>query len=75
MRIDELEEVIAGGEIIEDYPVHQFGPACLVYGRTALGKVLHVVCSLRETVDVITLYEPDREEWEDDLKTRKKIQP
>lgn len=74
LRRHELEEVIGNGEIIEDYPAHHYGPACLVFGRTAEGKVFHVVCSLRETVDVITLYEPDPEEWEEDLKTRKRKQ-
>lgn len=59
------------GKIIEDYPKHHYGPACLVYGITTEGKVLHIVCSLRETIDIITVYEPDIEEWEDNLKERR----
>lgn len=67
----EIEEAIKGSEIIEDYPKHHYGPACLLLGKTAEGKSLHVLCSLQETVDIITVYEPDLDEWED-LKTRRK---
>lgn len=67
----ELEEAIQSGEIIEDYPHHHYGPCCLILGRTAQGKALHVLCSCQVVVDIITVYEPDRAEWEDDLRTRK----
>ena len=67
----EIEEAIASGEIIEDYPQHHYGPACLTLGRTARGRALHVLCSVRAMVDIITVYEPDRNEWEDDLRTRR----
>jgi len=43
----------------------------LIFGRTAQGKVLHIVCSRRPVVDIITVYEPGPDEWEADLKTRK----
>jgi hypothetical protein len=68
----EIEESIADGEIIEDYPKHHYGPACLLLGRTEKGKALHILCSLHEVVDIITVYEPDLEEWEEDLKIRRK---
>lgn len=67
----EIEEAIAAGEIIEDYPRHHYGPACLIAGRTAEGKALHLLCSVRATVDIITVYEPDPLEWEQDLRTRR----
>jgi hypothetical protein len=72
LRRHEIEEAAASGEIIEDYPGHHYGPACLVLGKTAEGKPLHLLCSLRPTVDLITVYEPDPVEWEEDLKTRRK---
>lgn len=67
----ETEEVIATGEIIEDYAQHHHGPACLVLGRTAQGKVLHILCSCRPVVDIITVYEPNLSEWAQDFKTRR----
>ncbi|MSQ28418.1 MAG: DUF4258 domain-containing protein [Dehalococcoidia bacterium] len=50
---DDVETALANGAVIEDYPDHRFGPACLVLGRAASGEPLHVVCSLREIVDII----------------------
>lgn len=67
----EIEESIADGEIIEDYPKHHYGPACLLFGKTERSKALHILCSLQEVVDIITVYEPDLVEWEEDLKTRR----
>lgn len=67
----EVEEAIAKGEIIEDYPDHHYGSACLVLGRTAEGKPLHILCSLQEVIDIITVYEPDLKEWKEDLRTRR----
>lgn len=72
IRRNEVEEAVKNGEIIEDYPKHHYGPACLILGRTGEGKALHVLCSLQEAVDIITVYEPDPVEWEEDLKTRRK---
>ena len=68
---DEIEEAIADGEIIEDYPRHHYGPACLILGRTSRDRPLHILCSVRLVVDIITVYEPDSAEWEADLRTRR----
>jgi hypothetical protein len=42
----EIEAVLTNGEIIEDYPEHHYGPACLLYRITKQGKVIHILCSL-----------------------------
>lgn len=68
---DEIEDAIASGEIIEDYPGHHYGPACLILGRTREGRPLHILCSVRSMVDIITVYEPDPTEWEADLRVRR----
>jgi hypothetical protein len=68
----EVEEAIANGAIIEDYPQHHYGPAALVLGRSGQNRPLHVLCSVRPVVDIVTVYEPDPNEWEPDLRTRKK---
>jgi hypothetical protein len=68
----EIEDAAASAELVEDYPQHHYGPCCLILGRTASGQALHLVCSLRVTVDIVTVYEPDPLEWEADLKTRRR---
>jgi len=73
LKRKEIEQAIKSGEIIEDYSEHHYGPACLLLGKTAEGKSLHALCSLQEVVDIITVYEPDLSEWEEDLKTRRKL--
>ena len=32
---DEIKEAILEGTIVEDYPLHNRGPCCLVYGATS----------------------------------------
>lgn len=73
LKRKELEEAVLSGEIIEDYPEHHYGPVCLLLGKTRKGKNLHVLCSLQEVVDIITVYEPDLIGWEEDLKTRRRL--
>lgn len=69
----EVEEAIRSGEIIEDYPDHHYGPACLILGKTREGKAVHLVCSQQGIVDIITVYEPDLIDWESDFKHRRKV--
>jgi len=59
----EVETVISEGEIIEEYPHDKYSPSCLVYGKTETGRDLHIQVSLPPVVVVITVYEPDPEEW------------
>ena len=61
----DIREVILSGEIIEEYPEHFYGPCCLVYGRTAGGRDLHVVLSFPPKGGVITAYVPDEAESTD----------
>jgi hypothetical protein len=72
--LDELEHAILYGEIIEPYPDDPRGPSCLVFGYSHQKRPLHVLCGNleREELLIITAYEPDRKEWEVDLKTRKR---
>ena len=59
ISVQELREAIARGEVIEDYPEDKYGPSCLIFGRTAAGRPLHVQCSCpwRSLVKVVTTYE------------------
>lgn len=61
----EIEQAIGRGEIIEHYPDDKYGPSCLIYGETATNRPLHIQCSLPPKVKIITVYEPDPDEWID----------
>lgn len=52
---DEVEEAILSGEIIEEYPADKYAPSCLINGRTAAARDLHIVCSLPPRVRIITV--------------------
>jgi len=67
INLGEVEEAIASGDMIEDYPEDKYGPSCLVLGFTRAGRPLHVQCShpTRPLVKIITVYEPDPERWTD----------
>ena len=67
----EIEEAIESSKIIEDYPNNHYGSACLLLGKTAKDKALHILCSLQEIVYVVTVYDTDLVDWEDDLETRR----
>ncbi len=65
--VQEIKETIDSGRIIENYPEDKHGPSCLIYGRTSLGRPLHVQCShpARSLIKIITAYEPDPARWVD----------
>ncbi|HLA05883.1 MAG TPA: DUF4258 domain-containing protein [Anaerolineales bacterium] len=67
ITVQELREAILDGEVIEDYPDDKYGPSCLVFGRTQSDRPLHIQCShpSREILKIITLYQPDPEQWID----------
>ena len=70
---EEVAQTILAGEVIEDYPDDKYGPSCLLFGRTASKRVLHVQCThpSRPLVKIVTAYEPDPTEWDETLKRRK----
>ncbi len=73
VSVAEVEEAISGrSEVIEDYPEDKYGPSCLILGYTKSGRPLHLQCSYpsRPLLKIITLYEPDPEQWVD-FRTRK----
>ena len=69
----EIREAGATSEMIEDYPTDKYGPSCLLLGRTDTRRPLHIQVSRKETpkVKIITLYEPEDDEWID-YKVRRK---
>ena len=70
---DDLFHIIMSGEIIEQYPNDYPFPSCLILGNSIRGNPLHIVCgSGKNKVWIVTVYIPDPDEWEADLKTRKR---
>ena len=65
ISVQKIREAIGTGKVIEDYPEDKYGPSCLVLGFTTNGKAIHVQCSYpsRPLVKIITVYEPDPNEW------------
>ncbi|MFC1805727.1 DUF4258 domain-containing protein [Planctomycetota bacterium] len=63
----EIREAGAQAEVIEDYPDDKYSPSALLLGFTNAGRPLHFQVSWAETplTKIITLYEPDPEEWTD----------
>ena len=60
------------GEIIENYPDDFPFPSCLVCGKSASGKVIHICMSNEgQSSKVITAYYPSLDKWEYDFRTRK----
>ncbi len=67
ITVQEVREAIETGEIIQDYPNDKYGPSCLVLGFTRTGRPLHIQCSYpsRPLVKIITVYDPDPDQWTD----------
>ncbi len=64
IKLNEVKEAIANGEILENYPEHQRGPCCLLNGTTKSGRILHIVCTTAQPVLVIiTVYIPKPPKW------------
>ncbi|NKB66077.1 MAG: DUF4258 domain-containing protein [Candidatus Latescibacteria bacterium] len=68
-NISDVEIRLAGrnARIIEDYPDDKYSPSCLLFGFTDQDRPLHlqVSCAESDLVKIITLYEPDEDEWID----------
>lgn len=73
ITVQEVREAFLECEVIEDYPEDKYGPSCLVFGKTKSNRPLHIQCThpSREIVKIITLYQPDPEQWID-YKVRRK---
>jgi hypothetical protein len=71
---EEIKHVLLTGEVIEDYPDDYPFPSALFAGGTKK-RPLHVVAAWDEVeimVYIVTVYEPDQDHFEPDLRTRRK---
>ena len=73
------ETIIAAAEsyeVVEAYPEDKYFPSYLLLGRQG-GEAFHALCGADvdgQNVRVVTAYSPSPEEWETDLKTRRRRQ-
>ena len=72
IKAADIEQAVKSGNIIEDYPNDPRGRSCLILGRLG-NRILHILFARFEAEEilVVTAYEPDSEEWENDWQTRK----
>ncbi len=70
----EIMEAAKNLTIIEDYPDDKYSPSCLLLGFSVAGRPLHIQVSRIESdlTKIITLYEPNNSEWDDNYSTRRK---
>jgi hypothetical protein len=71
---DDVRYVLDAGEVIEEYPEDAPYPSRLILGDREK-RFLHVVVAentLHEETIVITVYEPDPDQWEPGFKRRKR---
>ena len=68
----EIRQAGSRAEVIEDYPDDKHSPSALLLGFTGAGRPLHLQVSLTDAdlTKIITVYEPDPNEWTDFRKRR-----
>jgi hypothetical protein len=72
--VSDVRKAVKQGELVEDYPEDVRGHSCLILGHGVDGTQIHVVCSPKtDFLAIITAYIPSSQEWEPDLKKRKKL--
>jgi hypothetical protein len=73
ITIADVRNVLDNGEVIEDYPNDFPYPSRLVLGWRGI-RPIHIVAadnlSAGETI-IVTVYEPDPQQWDSDFKRRK----
>lgn len=69
----EIREIAENIEVIEDYPDDKYSPSCLLLGFTRSDRALHIQVSRMESnlTKIITIYEPNEQEWIDYRNRRK----
>src|SRR5436305_10749629 len=68
----EIREAGTRAEVIENYPEDKYSPSALLLGFTRAGRPLHFQVSFSDgpLAQIITIYEPDPNEWIEHRKRR-----
>ena len=73
--VHDVEVALQEATVLEEYPVlHRYLPDCLVLTFTHSGQPFPCVVACNQPADmilIVTVYQPNRQEWEDDWRTRK----
>jgi hypothetical protein len=57
ISLDNVFQVIAGAQILENYPNHQRGACCLLYAIDQEGRDIHIVCTTGQNrLIIVTVY-------------------
>jgi len=60
----DVRQALINGELLENYPEHRRGPCCLMSGKTAERRNVHIVVTTAlARLLVITVYEPKEPKW------------
>jgi hypothetical protein len=61
----EIQQTGLNAILIENYPDDKYSPSCLLLGFTEIHRPLHLQVSLIDSdkLKIITLYEPDFNQW------------
>jgi hypothetical protein len=73
IRVDDIEEALFSGEVIEEYRSDKPFPSVLVNGRTLKGRPIHVVVGVNveeQEIHIVTGYEPDPNRWDSNFGLR-----
>src|SRR6188472_2202839 len=70
---DEIHQAGKSARIVEDYPEDKYTASCLLLGFTFAGRPLHIQVSRADAdlVKIVTLYEPDPNDWEQNYTVRR----
>ena len=76
IRVEEIKEAVANGQVIEYYPDDKYGASCLIFGWTQTQRPIHIQCSYpsRPLIKIITLYQPNPKRWNNDF-TQRRVAP
>ena len=69
--LEDVRDVVTGGERIEDYPDDRPYPSALILGFPG-GRPVHVVAAFapEQAILVVTTYRPDPTRWDADFRSR-----
>ena len=72
INVDEVKLILEGGKIINEYPADKPYPSFLLLGIADLRPLHLLIAKDNETGDciLVMVYEPDRNVWSDDFKTK-----
>jgi hypothetical protein len=65
IREAEIMQTCENAIIIEEYPDDKYSPSCLIFGLTQTNRPLHLQVSVQDSplLKIITIYEPDPNQW------------